>query len=158
MSLASTLRRLRADLGASQEDIAEASNVVPKEYKRYEAGMTSVPGDAYQQLAAGLHTTVDVLVGITRYSCVALSEGTALPNQVYWGEVAVHFDGGSEPILVSISKEAVREFRSEIAQGKSSVVVLDGMCNERYVIRRDAIAEVILSAEESDEFGVNGFT
>lgn len=156
MQLASTLRRLRADLGASQEDIADGANVLHREYKRYEAGKAGVPGIALQGLAEALHTTIEVLVGHTRYARVALGDSMAEPKQVYWGEVAVHFDSGSAPILVSVSSEAVLSFRQALDDGQASVVVLDGMCNERYVIRRDAIAEVFLSAEENDEFGAPG--
>lgn len=156
MSIASNLRRLRADLGASQEDIANVANVRLQEYKRYEAGMVGASEEDLLGLSTALHTTIEVLVGHTRYARVAMAEATAEPKQIYWGEVAVHFDTGSAPILVSVSHEAVLDFRMDLDGSLSPVVVLDGMCNERYVIRRDAISEVFLSAEESDEFGAPG--
>ena len=58
----------------------------------------------------------------------------------YYGEIAVHFKGGGEPLVLSISEAARAKAYSEL-QDKRQFITLSDLGNRTVAIRREAIAE-----------------
>lgn len=150
------LIRQRKNLGLSQEDVASDLGLPVEAYDHFERGLVAVPEKHASTLKAILQTTLEVLRGQTRYARVSVGDSHAQLDQVYWGEVAIHFDTGTAPILVSVSSADLEEFKEDIEQGAGPLVTLRGMCNEHYIVRREAISEVYMSHDDGDYFGAPG--
>lgn len=151
MAVPNPLKRLRSQLGLSQQEVATKVGVSQPNYQRWESGAAPIPADKLKKLARVLHSTTDVLSGVTRYAAASLSIISGADG--YWGEAAIHFASGSEPIVVSISEQERDRLEKEFGDERSEFFEVSGLCNEHYVIRRRGISEAYLSDEAADRFG-----
>lgn len=151
MATNNTLKTLRSSMGLTQAQVAKKIGVSQPNYQRWEAGVVPIPADKLPKLAKVLRTTSDALTGKTRYSQVAMTRGDR--DFIYWGEAAVHFKSGAEPIVFSISASEYTRLQAVLQDPTNAFFEALGLCNEHYVIRRDAISEVYLSDEAGDWLG-----
>ncbi|MGQ3671647.1 hypothetical protein ACT6QG_04545 [Xanthobacter sp. TB0136] len=70
----------------------------------------------------------------------------------YYGECAVHFVGGGEPLVLSISEEARAQAYEELQSDKRFIVIKD-LGNRTVAIRHKAISEFYFSSEAYDTYG-----
>lgn len=143
-------RHFRIGAGMTQATAAQAAGVTQPTYQRWETGQVEVPSDKLQKLAKAFDTTEAELRGDPIR--VSLYDSKANPEHNYYGEVAVHFCGGGEPILLSISDAACDRLHIELQQ-KSSYVTVESLANQTVIIRRDAISDVYFSSEAYDDYG-----
>lgn len=145
------LQRLRTQLGLSQAAVAEMVGVSQPNYHRWESGAARIPEDKIKKLAKALKSTADVLRGASRYAAAPLS--FLSDEDGYWGEAVLHFASGSEPVVVSISERERERLEADLQSEERGFVEVVGLCNEYYLVRRDAISECYLSDEAADCYG-----
>lgn len=143
-------RHYRIGAGMTQATAAQAAGVTQPTYQRWETGQVEVPSDKLKKLAKAFETTEAELRGDPIR--VSLYNSEANPEHNYYGEVAVHFRGGGDPILLSISDAACDKLHDELQQ-KSSYVTVEGLANQTVIIRRDAISDLYFSSEAYDYYG-----
>lgn len=145
------LKKFRAQKGESQMQVAKAVGVTQPTYQRWESGISEIPEAKLKSLAKHLETTSDALLG--RHppiqSC-SYSED-ALPSLLYFGEVAIHFQSGNSPLLLSISEEMRQNIFSGLAHYGAFLTIKD-LGNRTVFVRRDAIADLYLSCHVYGDF------
>ncbi len=65
--------------------------------------------------------------------------------------MAIHFLGGGEPLLLSVSEDAFDRLHRDL-QGDTAFVIVQSLTNETVAIRSKAIADVYFSSEAYDDF------
>lgn len=147
------LKALRAHANLTQKTVAAAVGVAQSVYREWEAGAEPIPDDKVAKVAKALKTTPDAVRGRHRLIEVHLAGGDGVdPEHVYYGEVAVHFKGGSRPLLLSISDEAFSSLHHDL-QVNSKFVCVETLANQTVLINMSAIADVYFSSEAYDDFG-----
>jgi transcriptional regulator with XRE-family HTH domain len=146
------LKKIRVRAGITQAKLAAAVGVTQPNYQRWEAGNAPIPDEKLKKLAKVLKTAPETLLG--RYSPItaAFYDDTAPKHLQYYGEVAVHFKDGGEPLLLSISEEAHSSLFRELQRGHKFVTV-KSLSNQTVVIRTAAISDLYFSSEAYDDFG-----
>lgn len=142
------LKGLRAKLGLSQAEVARRLGVSQPNYQRWESGAAAVPAPKLEKLAEVLHSTVDVVSGEARYAVV--SPAIIGGQDGYWGEVTVHFRSSTPAIIASISEAEYRRLARDLLNQDLAFLQVVGLCNETYLIRREAISDAYLSDEAVD--------
>lgn len=151
------LKSLRTALNLSQASVAEKIGVSQPNYQRWESGTAPIPEDKLAKVAKVLRTTKDALVAKTRYAHPSLNnEDGDEEDSVYWGEAVIHFTSGSAPVVFSISSAEHRRLLDVLQSPGPAFIEATGLCNEHYVIRREAIAEMYLADESADRYGPEG--
>lgn len=148
MSRANPLKGLRAKLGLSQAEVAKRVGVSQPNYQRWESGAAPVPASKLKKLAKVLHSTEEVVSGRARYAIV--SPAILGVQDGYWGEATVHFRSGTPAIVASISASEYRRLAKELLNDDLAFLEIVGLCNETYLVRRQAISDVYLSDEAVD--------
>lgn len=84
--LGARLRFARKNAGMTQKELSERIHIDPRNYSRYESGMSCPPADVLVRLCKALDVTSDFLLGIsdsysssaaaTDYICLMGSDGT----------------------------------------------------------------------------------
>ena len=151
MSIPTPLKRLRSQLHFSQAQVATKMGVSQPTYQRWESGAAPIPEGKVKKLAKVLHSTPEVLTGADRYARASLSMLSGADG--YWGEVAIHFVSGSEPVVLGISASERDRLAGELQTHDSEFVEVVGLCNEHYLIRRHGISEAYLSDEAAERLG-----
>lgn len=75
------LRDARAEMGLSQEDLADRADVALRQYQRYEAGVNDPAADVIARLSKVLNCTTDYLLGLTDSPTQVISEGDLSPDE-----------------------------------------------------------------------------
>jgi transcriptional regulator with XRE-family HTH domain len=146
------LKHFRIAVGMTQAEVAKAIGVTQPTYQRWEAGSVDIPKVKLAKLTKVLKTTSEALLGRHPPIMAAFYDDRAPKHLQYYGEVAIHFRSGNEPLLLSISEEA----RSRLYQNlhlDSKFVTLKDLGNRTLVIRKNAIADLYLSSGAYDDFG-----
>src|SRR5215831_11041382 len=144
-------RQYRVRAGMTQAKAAMAAGVTQPTYQRWEIGQVETPDDKLKKLAKAFGTTEAELRGDPIH--VSIYDSKANPEHNYYGEVAVHFRGGGEPILLSISDAECDKLHSEMQQINRTYVTVESLANQTVIIRRDAISDLYFSSEAYDDYG-----
>jgi hypothetical protein len=70
----------------------------------------------------------------------------------YYGEVAIHFCGGGEALLLSISEDAFTRLHRDL-QGDAAFVTVQSLANQTVAIRAKAVSDLYFSSEAYDDYG-----
>jgi transcriptional regulator with XRE-family HTH domain len=146
------LKKFRVKAGMTQTGLAEKVGVTQPNYQRWEAGNAPIPDEKLKKLAKVLKTTPETLLG--RYAPIdaAFYDDTAPEDLQYYGEVAIHFKGVGEPLLLSISEEVHGDLFRELQEGHKFITA-KSLANQTVVIRTAAISDLYFSSEAYDDFG-----
>lgn len=143
-------RHFRVSAGLTQARAAQAAGVTQPTYQRWETGQVEIPSDKLKKLAKAFETTEAELRGDPIR--VSLYDSKANPEHNYYGEVAVHFRGGGDPILLSVSDAACDKLHHELQQDLSYLTI-ESLANQTVILRRDAISDLYFSSEAYDDYG-----
>jgi transcriptional regulator with XRE-family HTH domain len=150
--MANRLKHFRVTAGATQTAVAKAVGVTQPTYQRWEAGSVDIPDAKLAKLAKVLKATKEALLGRHPPIEAAFYDDSAPEDLQYYGEIAAHFHGGGESLLLSISEEA----RSHLFRNlrlTSKFVTIKDLGNRTVAIRREAISDLYLSSEAYDDYG-----
>ncbi|PWJ85713.1 DNA-binding XRE family transcriptional regulator [Pseudaminobacter salicylatoxidans] len=146
------LKYFRVTNAETQTQTATAVGVTQPTYQRWETGKTEVPKSHLAKLAKHFKTTELELLGRHPPKEAAFYDDKALLDLQYYGECAVHFVGGGEPLVLSISEAAHAQAYRELQSDKRFIVIKD-LGNRTVAIRRTAISEFYFSSEAYDTYG-----
>ncbi|PDT81357.1 helix-turn-helix transcriptional regulator [Sinorhizobium sp. BJ1] len=151
------LKKCRVEAGLTQSKLAAAVGVTQPTYHRWEVGQLAIPKGKLNKLADELKTTPEAILGTHPPIKAAFYDPDAPEQEQYYGEVAIHFSGGGEPILLSISEDAHGTLYADL-QGDNQFLIVKSLSNQTVAIRSDAISDVYFSSEAYDYFGPKGET
>lgn len=146
------LKHFRVINAQTQTQAAKAAGVTQPTYQRWETGKAEIPKSHLAKLAKHFKTTELELLGRHPPKEAAFYDDEAPLDLQYYGECAVHFGGGGEPLVLSISEAAHARAYQELQSGKRFVVIKD-LGNRTVAIRRKAISEFYFSSEAYDTYG-----
>ncbi|MTK13454.1 MAG: helix-turn-helix transcriptional regulator [Clostridiaceae bacterium] len=146
------LKYFRVMNAETQSQAAQAAGVTQPTYQRWESGKVEVPKSHLAKLAKHFKTTELELLGRHPPKMAAFYDGEAPLDLQYYGECAVHFCGGGEPLVLSISEAAHAQAYRELQSDKRFIVIRD-LGNRTVAIRHKAISEFYFSSEAYDTFG-----
>ncbi len=148
------LKHFRVINAETQAQAAEAAGVTQPTYQRWETGKAEIPKSHLAKLAEHFKTTELELLGRRPPKKTVLYDDEAPLDLQYYGECAVHFYGGGEPLLLSISEAAYSQAYSELQSNKRFIVIKD-LGNRTVAIRHKAISEFYFSSEAYDTYGLD---
>lgn len=146
------LKHFRVEAGMTQAEVAKTVGISQPQYQRWESGQAAVPSAKLKKLASILMTTDAALLGRHPPVNAVVYEETAPENTQYYGEVALHFAGGGEPLLLSISEAAFQDAHRDF-QGSAPFIRVESLSNQMVLVRRAALSDVYFSSEAHDTFG-----
>jgi transcriptional regulator with XRE-family HTH domain len=146
------LKHFRVINAETQTEAAKAAGVTQPTYQRWEAGKAEIPKGYLAKLAKHFKTTESELLGRHPPKEAAFYNDKAPLDLQYYGECAVHFVGGGEPLVLSISEAALAQAYRELQSDKRFIVIKD-LGNRTVAIRHKAISEFYFSSEAYDTFG-----
>lgn len=100
------LKHFRVRNAETQAEVAKAAGVTQPTYQRWETGKVEIPKIPLTKLATHFHVTELELLGRHPPKKAAFYDDEAPLELQYYGECAVHFVGGGEPLVLSISEAA----------------------------------------------------
>jgi transcriptional regulator with XRE-family HTH domain len=146
------LKHFRIINAETQTQTATASGVTQPTYQRWETGKAEIPKGHLAKLAKHFKTTELELLGRHPPKKAALYDDDAPLELQYYGECAVHFGGGGDPLLLSISEAAHAQAYRELQSDKRFIIIKD-LGNRTVAIRHKAISEFYFSSEAYDTYG-----
>jgi len=146
------LKQFRVAAGMTQAKVASAVGVTQPNYHRWEVGAAPIPEAKLKKLAKVLKTTPDSLLGKHAPIRASIYDDSVPDNLSYYGEVAIHFAGGGESLLLTISEEASSRLHQDL-QDDSPFVTVETMANQTVIIRIRAVSDVYFSSEAYDDYG-----
>ena len=146
------LKYYRVRNAKTQTEAAKVAGVTQPTYQRWETGRAEVPEAALTKLAKCFDATPAELLGTNPPAKAAFYDDKAPLDLQYYGEVAVHFKSGSEPLVLSIS-EADRTLAYSQLQENRRFIIFKDLGNRSVAIRREAISEFYFSSEAYDWYG-----
>lgn len=146
------LKHFRIKNAETQTQTAKAAGVTQPTYQRWETGKAEIPKSHLAKLAKHFKTTELELLGRHPPRKAAFYDDDAPLDLQYYGECAVHFGGGGEPLVLSISEAAHLQAYREL-QGSKRFIVIKDLGNRTVAIRRKAISEFYFSSEAYDTYG-----
>ncbi|HEX4267461.1 MAG TPA: helix-turn-helix transcriptional regulator [Steroidobacteraceae bacterium] len=143
------LKQFRVDAGMTQRQAAQKVGVSQPNYQRWESGSAPIPADKVKKLAKALKTSPAAILG--RYLPVqtAPSDRPEGADLSYHGEISIHFCGGGEPLVLSISEGAFHRLYDQL-QRRPAFVTVASLANQTVAIRTRAIAELHLYSQAYD--------
>lgn len=150
--MAIKLKQFRVSAGLTQAKLAAAVGVSQPNYQRWESKASPVPVDKLKKLAKVLKTSTDALLGRHPPISAGFYDDSCGEDLNYYGEVAIHFQGGGRPILLSISDGAFSRLQRGLQSGADFVSV-ESLSNQLVVIRVGAVADLYFSSEAYDTYG-----
>jgi transcriptional regulator with XRE-family HTH domain len=145
------LRPFRVNAGLTQAKVAASVGVSQPNYHRWESGAAPIPEVKLKKLAKVLKTTPEAILG--RHSPIEAGFYDSTSDDLsYYGEVAIHFYGGGEPLLLSISEEEFTNLHRDL-QGETAFVAVKSLTNQTVAIRTKAVSDLYFSSEAYDDFG-----
>lgn len=136
----------------TQAAVAESVGVTQPTYHRWEAGSVDIPDAKLAKLAKVLKATKEALLGRHPPIKAAFYDDSAPENLQYYGEIAVHFRGGGESLLLLISEQARSHLFASLRLDSKFITVRD-LGNRTVAIRREVISDLYLSGEAYDDYG-----
>lgn len=149
---ANRLKYFRVMSAETQTQAAKAVDVTQPTYQRWETGKADIPKSHLAKLAKHFKTTEVELLGRHSPKEAALYDHEAPLELQYYGECAVHFGGGGEPLVLSISEAVYAQVYRELQSNKPFIVIKD-LGNRTVAIRHKAISEFYFSSEAYDTYG-----
>ena len=146
------LKHFRVMNAETQTQAAKAAGVTQPTYQRWETGKAEIPKSHLAKLAKHFKTTELELLGRHPPKKAAFYDDKAPLELQYYGECAVHFVGGGEPLVLSISEKAHSQAYKELQSDKRFIVIKD-LGNRTVAIRHKAISEFYFSSEAYDTYG-----
>lgn len=146
------LKQFRVAAGMTQAKVAAAVGVTQPNYHRWEVGVAPVPEAKLKKLAKVLKANPEALLGRHPPIRASLYDSSVSDDLSYYGEVAVHFCGGGEPLLLSISEDAFTRLHRDL-QGDAAFVTVQSLANQTVVIRTKAVSDLYFSSEAHDDYG-----
>lgn len=146
------LKHFRVVNGETQTQAAKAAGVTQPTYQRWETGKAEIPKSHLAKLAKHFKTTELELLGQHPPKNASFYDDEAPLDLQYYGECAVHFAGGGEPLVLSISEAAYVQAYRELQSDKRFIVIKD-LGNRTVALRRTAISEFYFSSEAYDTYG-----
>ncbi len=146
------LKQFRVDAGMTQAKVAAAVGVTQPNYHRWETGAASIPEAKLKKLAQVLKTSPEAILNKHQPIKVSLYDNSVADDLSYYGEVAIHFCGGGEPLLLSISEEAFTCLHRDL-QGDAPFVTVESLANQTVAVRTKATTDVYFSSEAYDDYG-----
>lgn len=146
------LKHFRVMNAETQAEAAKAAGVTQPTYQRWEAGRADVPKSHLAKLAKHFKITELELLGRHPPRKAAFYDTKAPLNLQYYGECAIHFGGGGESLVLSISEEVHAQVYEELQSNKRFIVIKD-LGNRTVAIRQKAISEFYFSSEAYDTYG-----
>lgn len=146
------LKHFRVMTSKTQTQTAKAVGVTQPTYQRWETGRADISKSHLAKLAKHFKTTELELLGRQPPKKAAFYDDEAPLDLQYYGECAVHFCGGGEPLVLSISEAAHEQAYRELQSNKRFIVIKD-LGNRTVTIRHKAISELYFSSEAYDTYG-----
>jgi transcriptional regulator with XRE-family HTH domain len=146
------LKQFRVAAGMTQAKVAAAVGVAQPNYHRWEVGAAAIPEAKLKKLAKVLKATPEALLGRHLPIRASLYDSSASDDLSYYGEVAIHFRGGGEPLLLSISEDAFARLHRDL-QGDAPFVIAQSLANQTVAIRTKAVSDLYFSSEAYDDYG-----
>jgi len=150
--MANRLKYHRVQNAKTQAEAAKAAGVTQPTYQRWETDRAEVPKAALAKLAKYFKATPVELLGTHPPVEAAFYDDDAPLDLQYYGEIAVHFRSGSEPLVLSISEAARTSAYSQLYENRRFITFKD-LGNRSVAIRREAISEFYFSSEAYDWYG-----
>jgi transcriptional regulator with XRE-family HTH domain len=92
------LKQFRVAAGMTQAKVAAAVGVTQPNYHRWEVGTAPIPEAKLKKLAKVLKANPEALLGRHPPIRASLYDDSVSGDLSYYGEVAIHFCGGGEPL------------------------------------------------------------
>ncbi len=146
------LKHFRVMNAQTQTRAAKAAGVTQPTYQRWESGKVEIPKNHLAKLAKHFKATKLELLGRHPPKMAVLYDDEAPQDLQYYGECAVHFCGGGEPLVLSISEAAYEQAHGELQSNKRFIVIKD-LGNRTVAIRHKAISEFYFSSDAYDTYG-----
>lgn len=146
------LKHFRIRNAETQTQAAKAVGVTQPTYQRWEAGKAEIPKSHLAKLANHFKITELELLGRHPPKEASFYDDEAPLDLQYYGECAVHFCGGGEPLVLSISEAVYAQAYLELQSSKRFIVIKD-LGNRTVAIRHKAIAEFYFSSDAYDTYG-----
>jgi transcriptional regulator with XRE-family HTH domain len=146
------LKHFRIMNAETQTQAAKAAGVTQPTYQRWETGKAEIPKSHLAKLAKHFKTTESELLGRHPPKKAVFYDDEAPLDLRYYGECAVHFCGGGEPLVLSISEAVYEQAYRELLSDKRFIVIKD-LGNRTVAIRHKAISEFYFSSEAYDTYG-----
>lgn len=152
MTKISSLKRARLLAHMTQMAVAGDLGVSQSTYQRWEAGTLPVPEKKVAQIAKLFGTSHTAVLGTPQpFDLFGVSRSIG-DDRKYYGEVAIHFKSGGEPLLLSITEASHGRFYGDLHQDDPFVKV-EGLDNRMVFVRREAVSDVYFSSEAYDDYG-----
>ena len=136
----------------TQAKVAAAVGVTQPNYHRWEVGAAPIPEAKLKKLARVLKTTPEAILGRHPPIRAGFYDDSVSDDLSYYGEVAIHFRGGGEPLLLSISEAAFTRLHGDL-QGDAAFVTVESLANRTVAIRTKAVSDLYFSSEAYDTHG-----
>jgi len=146
------LKQLRVRAGLTQAKVATAVGVAQPNYHRWEVGAAPIPAAKLKKLAKVLNTSTDAILGRHPPIEASIYDDTVSDELSYYGEVAIHFCGGGEPLLLSISEDAFTRLHRDL-QGDPAFVTVESLANQTVAVRTKAVSDLYFSSDAHDDYG-----
>lgn len=146
------LKQYRVKAALTQAKLAKAVGVSQPNYQRWESGVAPIPEDKLKKLSKILEIEADVLMGTHKPIDAGLYDKSVGEDLSYYGEVAIHFQGSGKPVLLAISDGAFTRLHWDL-QMNPTFVTVEGLANQTFIIRTQAIADLYFSSEAYDDYG-----
>jgi transcriptional regulator with XRE-family HTH domain len=146
------LKQFRVAVGLTQAKVAAAVGVAQPNYHRWEVGTAPVPEAKLKKLAKVLKTNPEALLGRHPPIRASLYDSSVSGDLSYYGEVAIHFCGGGEHLLLSISEGAFARLHRDL-QRDAAFVTVQSLANQTTIIRTKAVSDLYFSSEAYDDYG-----
>jgi transcriptional regulator with XRE-family HTH domain len=151
-SMANRLKHFRVAAGMTQTQVAEVVGITQPTYQRWEVGSIDIPKAKLAKLAKVLGATSEALLGRHPPVLAAFYDDSAPRDLQYYGEVAIHFQGGGQSLLLSISEKSRSDLYRDLYLEPKFIAVKD-LGNRTVAIRRAAISDLYFSSEAYDDYG-----
>jgi transcriptional regulator with XRE-family HTH domain len=148
----SPLKRARLLVRMTQMSAASELGVSQSTYHRWEAGTLPIPEKKLGQISKLFGTSKAVILGTPRPFDLFGTDRSIGDDRTYYGEVAIHFKSGGEPLLLPIT-EAVHASLFGSLQQDESFVKVESLDNRMVFVRTDAVSDIYFSSEAYDDYG-----
>jgi transcriptional regulator with XRE-family HTH domain len=152
----SQIRKARLLAAMTQVQLAEAVGVSQPTYQRWESGASSVPKSKVAKLAKVLGISQRQAEGRPEPFDLLGVDQEASDERKYYGELAIHFNSGSPPLLFPVT-EAERSRFHDAIQGDEAFIEVRSLDNRIVFVRRKAIADAYFSSVDYDDYGPESY-
>lgn len=150
--MAPKIKHYRVQAGETQAQVAKALGVAQPTFQRWETGKVEIPAEILAELSKRYRVTTQELEGRYAPRSVTFYDDNSPSELRHYGECAVHFIGGGEPLVLTISEAAFAEGFESLQEDGTFIIIRD-LGNRTVAIRRKAISEFYFSAEACDTYG-----